>query len=321
MAGESLHLVLLFYRDMGAKIAGEKTLLLNMIIQAASTAGGYTNFDDLGINPNVIEWGRFSIKWYSMAYLVGIFGAYWGVRRMCRQPGAPMAERHTDDLLFYAMLGVIAGGRIGYVLFYRPEFYFATPLEAFKLWDGGMSFHGGLIGVVLAMWWVARRSEPKLSFLRVADYIACMVPLGMLLGRLANFINGELWGRVTDVPWAMIFPASNTLDPRHPSQLYQAGLEGLLLLIVMTYAFWRTNARYYPGLLAGLFTAGIGIARFIAEFFREPDSQLVWVVERTGLSMGQWLSIPWIAAGLWVMWTARGRRTRIEPIAGSASVA
>jgi phosphatidylglycerol---prolipoprotein diacylglyceryl transferase len=300
---------------MRGKITGEKALILSI----AADATAYVNFADLGLSPVALALGPLEIRWYSLAYIVGIFTAYWLVRKMVRQPGAPMTDRHIDDLLFYAMLGVIGGGRLGYVLFYNLSEYIADPLSVFKLWDGGMSFHGGVMGVTLAIWWVTRRE--KLNFLRVCDYVACAVPLGMLLGRLANFINGELWGRATTVPWAIIFPDAPTLDPRHPSQLYEAGLEGLLLLIILSWMFWRTNARYYPGRLVGVFAAGIGLARFIVEFVREPDAQLSAFAASTGLSMGQWLTIPLILLGLWLVWTSKGRRQRIEPFAGTKSVA
>jgi phosphatidylglycerol---prolipoprotein diacylglyceryl transferase len=279
------------------------------------------NFDELGLNPNALEWGPLVIRWYSLAYIVGIFVGYWLVKRMIRRSGAPMAERHVEDLLFWAMLGVILGGRLGYVVFYNLSFYLANPLNIFKIWDGGMSFHGGVIGVSLAIWWVARRAEPKLSFLRVADYVVCVYPFGHLLGRLANFVNGELWGRATDVSWGIIFPASQTVVARHPSQLYQAALEGALLLAIMSYAFWRTEARYYPGRLVGLFAIGMGLARFVIEFYREPDSQLLSLQINTGLSMGQWLTIPMVLLGAWLMWTSGGRRQRVEPFAGTSSVA
>lgn len=307
---------------MGSKFFWGKTLLLSIV--ASATA--HIHFPDLGLVKEFYI-GPLPIRFYALAYIFGIFGAYWLVRRMLAQPGAPMADRHTDDLLFYAMLGVIGGGRLGYVLFYGLSSYLDDPISIFKLWDGGMSFHGGVVGVTIAIWWVTRRNG--LSLLRVADYVACAVPWGMLLGRLANFINGELWGRASDVPWAMTFcdlpaPAGTCLSSmvaRHPSQLYQAALEGALLLAVMTYAFWRTDKRYQPGWLVGLFTLGMGLARFSVEFFREPDAQLAEFAARTGLSMGQWLTIPMILLGIWLMWTAKGRRERIEPVAGPASVA
>jgi len=300
---------------MRAKITGEKTLLVSI----AADATAYVNFADLGLSPVAFSPFGFDIRWYSLAYIIGIFAGYWLVRKMCRQPGAPMTDRHIDDLLFYAMLGVILGGRIGYVLFYNLSEYIKDPLGVFRLWDGGMSFHGGVAGVTLAIWWVARKE--KLNFLRVADYVACVVPIGMLLGRLANFINGELWGRATTVSWAIIFPDAPTLDPRHPSQLYEAGLEGLLMLIILSFMFWRTQARYYPGRLVGTFAVGLGLSRFLVEFLREPDAQLSAFAASTGLSMGQWLTIPLVLLGAWLVWTSKGRRQRVEPFAGTSSVA
>ena len=296
-------------------MTGEKALVSALLADATT----HLNFAEFHLHPEAFWIGPLPIRWYSLAYIVGIFSAYAVVRRMCRQPGAPMTDRHIDDLLFYGMLGVILGGRIGYVLFYNLKAYVADPLSVFKLWDGGMSFHGGTAGVTLAIWYVARRNG--LSFLKICDYVACAVPIGMLLGRLANFVNGELWGRASDVPWAIIFPASGSMLPRHPSQLYEAGLEGLLLLLIMTYAFWRTQARYYPGRLVGLFAAGIGLARFTVEFFREPDSQLSHFAASTHLSMGQWLTIPLMLLGVWLMRTSKGRRQRIEPFGGTQSVA
>lgn len=174
-----------------------------------------------------------------------------------------------------------------------------------------MSFHGGLIGVLVAIGIVTWRE--KLDVLRVTDYVATVVPIGMTFGRLANFNNGELWGRPSDVPWAMVFPGAGP-DPRHPSQLYQAGLEGLAVLVIVSYLFWRTRARWRPGLLAGVFAIGTGLARFVVEFYREPDSQLTWLVESTGLSMGQWLTIPLVLLGIFLVWRAL-RRPEIEPAA------
>ncbi len=250
---------------------------------------------DLGLTRG-IDLGFFMLRWYSLAYLAGIVLAYWHMLRMIKAPGAPLAQRHCDDLFFYCTLGVILGGRLGYAIFYAPGLWL-QPLELLKLWNGGMSFHGGLAGTVLAIAFVSWRGG--LSFLRVSDYLAVSVPFGMLFGRLANFVNGELWGRVAGegVAWAMVFPDAGPL-PRHPSQLYEAVLEGAGLAVVMLLLFWKTQARYRPGLLVGIFAAGIGLARFIVEFFREPDSQLAEFAERTGLSMGQWLTLPLIAVGL-----------------------
>ncbi len=276
---------------------------------AASAVADPIQFADLGLQKG-IDLGFFTLRFYSLAYLIGVIFAYWHTSVMLRQPGAPMAQRHADDLFFYCTLGVILGGRLGYAAFYTggetgiPSAFTDFSGEGLiswqllRLWEGGMAFHGGLIGVTVAMAYVAWRD--KLNFIRVVDYVSVGVPMGMLLGRLANFVNGELWGRPSDVPWAMVFPGAD-LQARHPSQLYQAGLEGLVMLIVMMLLFWKTRARYRPGLLAGVFTTGIGLARFINEFFREPDAQLADFALRTGLSMGQWLTIPLILAGLIVV--------------------
>jgi phosphatidylglycerol---prolipoprotein diacylglyceryl transferase len=277
---------------------------------AASGAADPIYWADLGLKPG-IELGFFTLRFYSLAYLLGVIFAWWHTSKMLKAPGAPMAQRHADDLFFYCTLGVIIGGRLGYAAFYTggetgiPSAFTDFSGEGFvswkllRLWDGGMAFHGGLMGVTVAMAFVAWRD--KLNFIRVVDYVCVGVPMGMLLGRLANFVNGELWGRATDVPWAMVFPSDPEGLPRHPSQLYQAGLEGLALLVILTLLFWKTRARYRPGLLAGVFTLGMGIARFVNEFFRQPDAQLADFAARTGLSMGQWLTIPLILTGLIVV--------------------
>ena len=282
----------------------------------ASAAGQPFSYTNMGLDPVALDLGFFQLRWYSLAYLVGILGGWWYCLKMLDRPGAPMARRHADDMVFYGTLGVILGGRIGYVLFYKPEFYFANPLEIVQLWDGGMSFHGGAAGTSLAMFYLAWKN--KLSVLRVHDYVSCVVPIGLFLGRLANFVNGELWGRPTDVSWAVVFPGGGPV-PRHPSQLYEAGLEGLLLFAILGFLFWRTDARYKPGLLTGVFVLGYGLSRFFVEFFRQPDQgleNLSW-----GLTMGQTLTLPMILAGLYLIATAAGRRRRVEPIAGTESVA
>ncbi|GAC1410282.1 MAG: prolipoprotein diacylglyceryl transferase [Novosphingobium sp.] len=253
-------------------------------------------FENLGLSPIALDLGVIAIKWYSLAYLAGIVLGYWHLSKMTRQPGSPMAQRHADDLFFYATLGIILGGRLGYSIFYAPELW-SHPANLFKLWQGGMSFHGGLIGTVMAIGWVAWSN--KLNFIRLCDYISVVVPFGLFFGRLANFVNGELWGRVTDasVPWAMVFPGGGEM-PRHPSQLYEALLEGFLLGSVLLVLFWKTRARWRVGLLTGVFTLGYGLARFTVEFFREPDAQLQDFARATHLSMGQWLSLPLILTGL-----------------------
>jgi len=243
------------------------------------------------------------LRYYSLAYIAGIALGYWHLTRMVKSPGAPMAQRHAEDLFFYCTLGIILGGRLGYALFYQPSLFTGWTSSEFvswdllRLWDGGMSFHGGVLGTLVAIAFVSWRNG--LSFIRVSDYIAVNVPFGMMFGRIANFINGELWGRPAGegVPWAMAFPGGGTLA-RHPSQLYEAVLEGALMIVVMLLVFWKTRARYRPGLLVGLFTAGIATARFVVEFYREPDAQLAEFARESGLNMGQWLSLPLILAGV-----------------------
>jgi phosphatidylglycerol:prolipoprotein diacylglycerol transferase len=288
---------------------------------AASTA---IAFPDLGLKPTVFEIGWFQLRWYSLAYLAGIFIGYWYLLKLLKQPGAPMARRHADDLVFYSALGIILGGRLGYVLFYNLPFYLEHPLDILKLWDGGMSFHGGVIGTSLGILYLARKE--RLPWLRMHDYVACCVPFGLFFGRLANFVNQELWGAVTNVPWAIRFeeitPYGKLLGPpRHPSQLYEAGLEGLVLFAILWFLFWRTQARYQPGKLVGAFIFFYGVFRFGIEFIREPDSQLIGFAQATGLHMGQWLTVPMIAGGIYLMATANKRRIRVEPTVGPASVA
>jgi phosphatidylglycerol---prolipoprotein diacylglyceryl transferase len=281
-------------------------------------------WSDLGLDPVALDLGFFELRWYSLAYLAGIFIGYWYLLKLIKQPGSPMARRHADDLVFYAALGIILGGRIGYVLFYNLSYYLQNPLDILKLWDGGMSFHGGMVGTVLGILYLSRKE--KLQWLRVHDYVACCVPFGLFFGRLANFVNHELWGAPANVPWAVRFP--EIIDgmlvvgpPRHPTQLYEAILEGIVLFAILAWMFWKTPARYEPGKLVGAFTFFYGLFRFLIEFVREPDAQLVGFAQSTGLHMGQWLSLPMIILGAWLMWTAKSRRQRVEPIAGSESVA
>lgn len=263
-------------------------------------------WSELGLRSS-IDLGFFDLKYYSLAYLIGLLFAYWHVSRMIKAPGAPMSQVHVDDLFTYCFLGVILGGRLGYATFYDPSLWVTFEPDALiswrvlRLWDGGMSFHGGLIGVVAAIGWVSWRGG--LPFMRVCDYIAVNVGMGMMLGRLANFVNAELWGRPAgpDAPLRMIFPTDPSGLARHPSQLYQAVGEGFVILVVMLCLFWFTRARFRPGLLVGIFTAMMGIARITNEFFRNPDSQLQWVVEQTGLSMGQWLSVPLVLLGVGIV--------------------
>lgn len=264
--------------------------------------------------------GPLAIRWYSLAYIAGILAGWWYLLKLLARPGAPMARRHADDFVFWATLGVLLGGRIGYILFYNFNEYLADPVQMLKLWEGGMSFHGGALGVLVAVILFCRKNG--LNWWRFCDYMACIAPIGLFFGRLANFVNGELWGRPATVPWAMVFPGSGDGIPRHPSQLYEAGLEGLALFAILNLLFWKGgDIRYRPGFLMGGFIFGYGAFRFIVEYFREPDSQLADFAARTGLHMGQWLCVPMIVVGLWIMLTAKGRRIRVEAIAGSESVA
>jgi len=270
----------------------------------------------------------FALRWYALAYIVGILIAWRmavaAVRRPDLWPGstAPMTPRQIEDLLSWIILGVILGGRLGFVLFYQPSHYLQNPGEILRIWQGGMAFHGGLIGVIVAAWiYTKRQGIPKLA---AADLIAYTVPPGLFLGRVANFINAELWGRPTDVPWGVAFPGPLAQDcpgvevlcARHPSQLYEATLEGLLLGLVLLWLVYRRGGFHHPGLIVGLFFAGYGIGRFIVDFFRQPDHQFVspgnplglaWHIGGYGLTMGQLLSLPMIALGLWLALRARPR--------------
>jgi phosphatidylglycerol---prolipoprotein diacylglyceryl transferase len=301
-----------------------KALLHEIAVAAAASAGAVTaatgsgaiRFTDLGLDPVVFRIGWFALRWYSLAYIAGIVVGWWYLSKLLKQPGAPMAQRHADDFIFYGTIGIILGGRLGYVFFYKPEIL-ENPLDIIKLWEGGMSFHGGLIGLVLAVFYFAWRN--KLPLLRVLDYVGCMTPFGEFFVRLANFVNGELWGRPTDLPWGVIFPGTGDGIPRHPSQLYEAGLEGIGLGLLLWWLFWKTDARYYPGRLAGAGLTFYAVVRFALERVRQPDAgleHLSW-----GLTMGQTLSLPVLLVGLYLLATSKGRRQRIEPIAGTASVA
>ena len=297
---------------------------MSVVVSTIASASAIA-FPDLGLSPIALDLGFFQLRWYSLAYLAGIFIGYWYLLKLLNQPGAPMARRHADDLVFYAALGIILGGRLGYVLFYNLPFYLENPLEILKLWDGGMSFHGGVIGTSLGILYLARKE--MLHWLRIHDYVACCVPFGLFFGRLANFVNQELWGAPTNGPWGVRFEEMTiygaTLGPaRHPSQLYEAALEGILLFIILWFMFWRTQSRYEPGKLVGAFIFFYGIFRFAVEFVREPDSQFAGtIIEATQLHMGQWLTVPMILGGIYLMMTAKKRRERVEPTVGTASIA
>jgi phosphatidylglycerol:prolipoprotein diacylglycerol transferase len=254
-------------------------------------------------DPVALALGPIHIHWYGLSYMLA-FALFWwlALRRTQMQPSILQSWQKTDieDLIYRGSLGVILGGRLGYVLFYKPAYYWQNPLEVFMLWQGGMAFHGGLLGVLLAMAWYAHRQ--KRAYLQVTDLIAPCVPVGLACGRMANFINGELWGRLADphLPWVMVFPQSGIWLPRHPSQLYQFALEGLLLFVLL---WWYGRKPRGLGQVSGAFLMGYAIFRFIAEYFREPDAFLGLL--SGGMSMGQWLCVPMFAAGLVLWWRGR----------------
>lgn len=269
------------------------------------------------INPVALQLGPVAIHWYGLTYLAA-FGLFMvlALLRLRHQPYASItgpgawSRRDVEDMLFLGVLGVIVGGRLGYCLFYKPGYYLANPLEIFFVWQGGMSFHGGMLGVIASQWWFAHsRSKP---FWQVMDFVAPCVPTGLAAGRIGNFINGELWGRPADasLPWAMIFPQSGSNLPRHPSQLYQFLLEGLLLFIIL-WLYARKERK--PGQVAAVFLVGYGIFRFTAEYFREPDAHLG--VLTFNMTMGQWLCVPMILFGvlLWVWAQTQPQAPRSSP--------
>jgi phosphatidylglycerol---prolipoprotein diacylglyceryl transferase len=283
------------------------------------------------ISPNLFEIQLFgyelALRWYALAYIVGLLFGWWIVRRAVLTPGLwaaapPATAEQVERLLTWIIVGVILGGRLGYVLFYDLASYVADPLQIIRVWEGGMSFHGGFAGVVVAAIWFCRRE--RIPMLPLGDLLALATPVGLMLGRIANFINAELWGRQTDLPWGVIFPgaAAQTcpelvgLCARHPSQLYQAALEGLLLALVLLWLAFRRGWLQRPGALMGVFLAGYGIARFLVEFVRQPDAQFVtegnpigWALQvgSLGLTMGQLLSLPMIAVGLWFIFRAKAK--------------
>jgi len=247
------------------------------------------------IDPVAVAIGPLQVHWYGLMYLVGFVAAWWlGTRRAAR-PGSGWTAQQVSDLVFYSALGVIVGGRVGYTLFYNFSGFLNDPVSIIKLWQGGMSFHGGAIGVLVAFWFFARKAGKR--YFEVADFIVPMVPIGLCAGRIGNFINGELWGRASDVPWAMVFPNDPSQLARHPSQLYQSLMEGLLLFIVL----WLYSARPRPaGAVTGLFGVGYGTARIAGEFFRQPDAHIGFIAF-DWLTMGMLLSTPMVIVGIAMM--------------------
>lgn len=246
------------------------------------------------IDPVAIQLGPLAVHWYGLMYLLGFVGGWWLGRVRAKRPDTPWSPGMVDDLVFFVALGVILGGRLGYVLFYAFGDFLANPLVLVRVWEGGMSFHGGLIGVAIALFWFSR--VHRLAFFATADFVAPLVPLGLFFGRIGNFINGELWGRPSELPWAMVFPHVDS-QPRHPSQLYEAVLEGLVLFAIV---WWFSSKPRPTASVAGLFLAGYGTFRFLVEFVREPDEHLGFIAFGW-LTMGQLLSLPMILLGLALM--------------------
>ena len=292
----------------------------------------YIAFPDISPEIFTIAIGgfSFSLRWYALAYIVGLLAAWRivlrliGAQRLWAGP-APMTSAQVENLLTWVILGVILGGRLGFVLFYQPGYYLAHPAQILRLWEGGMSFHGGLLGVIVAAAVFCRREG--IAMLSAADVMAVATPPGLFLGRIANFINAELWGRPTTLPWGVAFPGEYAQDcpgvvgvcARHPSQLYEAGMEGLILGALLLVLVWRRGWLRVPGQTAGLFFAGYGLSRFVVEFFRQADVQFITydnplghviALGGAGLSMGQLLSLPMILGGLGLIWLARQRAAR-----------
>jgi phosphatidylglycerol:prolipoprotein diacylglycerol transferase len=251
-------------------------------------------------DPVALSLGPFAIHWYGLMYLLSFLVGWAAAVYRTRLPHVHWTKDDISDFLFYVVLGVVLGGRIGYMLFYHPDILLSDPLELFYIWNGGMSFHGGMLGVFIGCWWYGRKSDR--TFFDVTDFVAPVIPIGLFFGRIANFINAELVGRVTDVPWAMVYPQIDNL-PRHPSQLYQAGLEGPVFLALLWWFARKSRPRMA---VSGVFLLGYGCLRFFSEFFRLPDAHLGFIAF-DWMTMGQALCLPMIAGGLLLLWLAYGR--------------
>jgi len=280
--------VIVLLLQLSAMFEGLRVTLPAILLELPSVLV-HPNFD-----PVAIHLGPLAVRWYGLMYLVGFALAFWlGRQRIKRGKSGRVSYALLDDLLFFGVLGVVLGGRLGYVLFYKPGYYFQHLLEIPAVWHGGMSFHGGFLGVLVAVWYVARKH--RLAWLEVTDFLAPLSPLAFAAGRLGNFINGELPGRVTTVAWGMVFQGAGPL-PRHPSQLYQFALEGVLLFVIL----WVYSSRPRPlGAVSAAFLIGYGCLRFAVEFFREPDDFLGLLA--LNMSMGQWLSLPMVVVGIWML--------------------
>lgn len=254
----------------------------------------YIDFPD--ISPDALTLGSFQIRWYALAYLVGILSAWWLTKLNIKKYNLGISSAQLDDLVFYTTLGIILGGRLGYVLCYGNGYFWSNPAEIVAVWHGGMSFHGGIVGVILGLYCFARKE--KFPYLKITDIVALYVPIGIFLGRLANFVNGELWGRVTTVPWAVKFPEGGYL-PRHPSQIYEALSEGVLLFIILNLLWRKEYVRDHTGIISATFLIFYASSRFVMEFFREPDQQIGFIFGHT--TLGQLLSLPFLLLGLYIL--------------------
>ena len=257
------------------------------------------------IDPIAFQIGPMIVRWYALAYIAGLLLGWRFCIILAKRGPIDVDPKKFEDLLVYVTAGIILGGRLGYVFFYSPSFFLQNPMEIFMIWRGGMSFHGGFLGVIVAAFVFASRNN--IHTLYLADILACVAPIGLFFGRIANFINSELYGRVTDAPWGIIFPNGGSL-PRHPSQLYEAFLEGLVLFIVLITANYMTKARFFPGTLLGLFLLGYGIFRSFVELFREPDSHIGFIFNN--ITMGQILSVPMIFIGILFLYIALNKKNR-----------
>lgn len=262
-----------------------------------------TGFAYPEISPIIVQIGPLPLRWYSMAYLFGILFGWWLAAKRIKKYQIPLTKNNLEDIVFYFTLGVILGGRLGYVLAYGTEKFWLNPLEIFAVWHGGMSFHGGIVGVIIAMYLAAK--HVNFSFLKLTDFTAPLVPVGIFLGRLANFVNDELWGRVTNVAWAVRFPNGGYL-PRHPSQLYEACLEGVVLFVILNLMWTNKQCRERKGFISGAFLLGYALFRMLLEQFREPDAQLgfLW----SGVTMGQLLSLPALLGGVYLLSKAKSEQ-------------
>jgi len=252
------------------------------------------------IDPVLISFGPFSIRWYSLAYIAGLVLGWRLIRHLAVKPAYSIRPNKIDDFIVWATLGVILGGRIGYVLFYNLSYFAENPGKVFMVWEGGMSFHGGLLGVFIATLLFCR--QHKIAFFKLSDLLVCATPIGLFFGRIANFINAELFGRITDVPWGVVFPNGGPA-PRHPSQLYEAALEGLLLFLVINIMARNSAVQNRGGFLTGTFLSGYAASRIFVELFRQPDAHIGFLL--LGLTMGQWLSLPMLAAGIYIIFRSQ----------------